>query len=77
MSAIFVAVVLVVLLSFVVTLWALIDAIRTPATSFVGVGPKALWIGLLAAGLIFAVVPGALVGVLYLALVRPRLAHRI
>lgn len=68
---------LLLVASFVVTAWALIDVIKTPSVSFVAVGPKALWMALLAAGLLFAMIPGGLIGIVYLAVVRPRLVHSL
>jgi hypothetical protein len=60
-------------ISFVVALWALIDASIRPEPAFRAVGQsKVLWIVLPIVGIFLFVVIGGILGVVYLVAIRPK-----
>ncbi len=68
------AVILLVLVaSFVVSLWALIDAAIRPRAAFDAAGQnKILWIVLPIVGIVFLGVIGGILGLVYLGVIRPK-----
>lgn len=64
---------LVLLASFVVTIWALVDAAIRPRAAFDAAGQnKVLWIVLPIVGILFVAVVGGILGVVYLSVIRPK-----
>jgi hypothetical protein len=65
--------VLVAFASFVVALWALVDAAIRPQAAFRAAGQsKVLWIVLPLVGIILFAVVGGILGVVYLTAIRPK-----
>ena len=68
------SVILVILLaSLVVSVWALVDAAIRPKAAFVAARQnKVLWIVLPIVGILFLGVIGGIIGAIYLAVIRPK-----
>ena len=61
--------------SFAVVLWGIIDAATQPARAWAAIeGSQALWIGLMAGGLVLCFPAGFVIAVYYLVSVRTRLS---
>jgi phosphotransferase system glucose/maltose/N-acetylglucosamine-specific IIC component len=68
------AIAVLVLAGLVVTLWAIIDAVSTPTSTFRDAGSsKALWITLISVLYFLTVYPGIIMAIVYLLFIRRRL----
>jgi hypothetical protein len=57
-----------------VTLWAIIDAVSTPSSTFQAAGSsKAFWISVISVLYLLSIYPGIILGVVYLLTIRRRL----
>ncbi|MGO8872291.1 MAG: DUF2516 family protein [Acidimicrobiales bacterium] len=64
---------LIPLACLVLALWALVDAASRPAPAFQAAGQsKVLWIVLPIAGIFLFTIVGGIVGIVYLAVIRPK-----
>lgn len=64
----------IALAGLVVTLWAIIDAASTPASTFRNAGSsKALWMVLISILYFVTVYPGVITAIIYLSVIRKRL----
>lgn len=63
----------VVVAAIAIPIWAIVDAIRTPSSAFARAGSsKAMWLILLIVFAVLAFFVAAVIGVVYLARIRPR-----
>ena len=59
--------------SLVISIWGILDAANRPDYAWTAAGQnKVLWIALQAVGLVFTVLGGLVMGIVYLAAIRPK-----
>jgi len=73
-NAMLVGIAVVGLAGLAVTLWAIIDAVSTPASTFRDAGSsKTFWIAVIAILYVLTVYPGIVLAIIYLSVIRIRL----
>jgi phosphotransferase system glucose/maltose/N-acetylglucosamine-specific IIC component len=73
-NGLIVAIAVFALAGLTVTLWAIIDAVSTPSTTFRDAGSsKAMWIALISVLYFLTVYPGIIIAIVYLLFIRKRL----
>jgi hypothetical protein len=64
----------IVLVTLIIPIWALVDAISRPSGAFVAAGSsKGMWIALIVLFWLFTGIVGVVLSVVYLASIRPRI----
>jgi hypothetical protein len=73
-NAMLVIIAVIALAGLAVTLWAIIDAVSTPSSTFQASGSsKAFWISVITVLYLLTVYPGILLAIAYLSIIRRRL----